>query len=59
MAKAYDKWWDAVYPVMIERGGDLEIQWNKQLLKEKSQNSADGKEVKNPETVNGNEDDKD
>jgi len=45
--------------VMIERGGDLEIQWSKQLLKEKSQNSADGKEVKNPETANGNEDDND
>lgn len=59
MAKAYDKWWNTVYPVMIERGGDLEIQWNKQLLKEKSQNSADGKEVKNPETVNGDEDDND
>lgn len=22
MAKAYDNWWDAVFPVMIERGGD-------------------------------------
>ncbi|MBL9190429.1 MAG: arylsulfatase [Opitutaceae bacterium] len=22
MAAAYDKWWDAVFPVMIERGGD-------------------------------------
>ncbi len=22
MAAAYDKWWDAMYPVMIERGGD-------------------------------------
>ena len=28
MAAAYDKWWDAVYPVMIERGGDREIVWN-------------------------------
>lgn len=25
MAKAYDQWWDDVYPAMIERGGDAEL----------------------------------
>jgi hypothetical protein len=28
MAAAYGKWWDAVYPVMVERGGDREFVWN-------------------------------
>ena len=28
LTAAYDKWWDAVYPVMVERGGDREIVWN-------------------------------
>lgn len=56
MAKAYDTWWDGVYPVMIERGGDLEMQWNKKLLEEMAKDPADPKEVKNPETVSGGED---
>jgi arylsulfatase A-like enzyme len=55
LAAAYDKWWDSVYPVMIERGGDLELQWDKRLLakkaadsaeSEKSKKHSDGKEVK-------------
>jgi hypothetical protein len=25
MTAAYDTWWDAVYPVMVERGGDAEL----------------------------------
>ena len=25
MAAAYDTWWDNLYPVMIERGGDVEL----------------------------------
>ena len=25
MTKAYDQWWDDVYPVMIERGGEAEL----------------------------------
>ena len=25
LAAAYDKWWDAILPVMVERGGDREI----------------------------------
>ena len=29
MAAAYEAWWDAVYPVMVERGGDAEIVWSK------------------------------
>ncbi len=29
MAAAYDAWWDAVYPVMVERGGDAAVVWNK------------------------------
>jgi hypothetical protein len=28
LAAAYGKWWDAVYPVMVERGGDREFVWN-------------------------------
>ena len=28
LAAAYDKWWDGVYPVMVERGGDREFVWN-------------------------------
>ena len=28
MAAAYDKWWDNLYPVMVERGGDREFVWN-------------------------------
>jgi arylsulfatase A-like enzyme len=28
MAAAYDAWWDDTYPVMVKRGGDLDIQWN-------------------------------
>lgn len=28
MAAAYEKWWDAVFPVMLERGGDREIVWS-------------------------------
>jgi hypothetical protein len=35
MAAAYDKWWDDVYPVMIERGGDLEMKWDKKLFEKK------------------------
>ena len=30
MAAAYDSWWDKVYPVMVERGGDAEIVLTKQ-----------------------------
>ncbi|MCX6965270.1 MAG: hypothetical protein NTW41_07965 [Verrucomicrobia bacterium] len=29
MGAAYDKWWDATYPVMVKRGGDAEIVWSK------------------------------
>ena len=29
MGAAYDKWWDATYPVMVQRGGDAEIVWSK------------------------------
>jgi arylsulfatase A-like enzyme len=36
MAKAYDKWWDEIYPVMIERGGDREMKWDKKLLEKNS-----------------------
>jgi len=25
MASAYDAWWDKIYPVMVERGGDAEL----------------------------------
>jgi hypothetical protein len=25
MAAAYDAWWDEIYPVMVERGGDAEL----------------------------------
>ena len=35
MAAAYDKWWDDVYPVMIERGGNLEMKWDKKLFEKK------------------------
>ncbi len=35
MAAAYDSWWDAVYPVMVERGGDAEIVWNNSASKKK------------------------
>ena len=50
MASAYDKWWDDVYPVMIERGGDKEMQWSKLLLNENSKDSVDPKEVKTLES---------
>jgi arylsulfatase A-like enzyme len=55
LAAAYDQWWDSVYPVMIERGGDRDLEWDKRLLdqkaaesaeSEKSKNDSDGKEVK-------------
>jgi hypothetical protein len=29
MAAAYDTWWDDIYPVMVERGGDRVIVWSK------------------------------
>jgi arylsulfatase A-like enzyme len=29
MGAAYDKWWDATYPVMVQRGGDAEIVWSR------------------------------
>ena len=29
MTAAYDTWWDEIYPVMVERGGDREIVWSK------------------------------
>jgi hypothetical protein len=32
MGAAYDKWWDATYPVMVKRGGDAEIVWSKVQL---------------------------
>jgi arylsulfatase A-like enzyme len=32
MGASYDKWWDATYPVMVERGGDAEIVWSKVQL---------------------------
>jgi hypothetical protein len=35
MAAAYEKWWEDVYPVMIERGGDLEMKWDKKLFEKK------------------------
>jgi hypothetical protein len=28
LVAAYGKWWDAVYPVMVERGGDRVFVWN-------------------------------
>jgi arylsulfatase A-like enzyme len=30
MAAAYDAWWDKIYPVMVERGGDAELVLTKQ-----------------------------
>lgn len=32
MAAAYDAWWDEIYPVMVERGGDAEIVWTQVQL---------------------------
>ena len=52
MAAAYDKWWDDVYPVMIERGGDLEMKWDKKLFEKKppakSKEAVDSKAEKAP-----------
>jgi hypothetical protein len=52
MAKAYDKWWDDIYPVMIRRGGDLEMKWDKKLLEKnspsKSKVDGDSKTKKAP-----------
>lgn len=31
LATAYDAWWDETYPIMLKRGGDLELQWNHPL----------------------------
>jgi arylsulfatase A-like enzyme len=35
MAAAYDTWWDKIYPVMVERGGDREIVWSKYFTNQK------------------------
>ena len=35
MAAAYDTWWDEIYPVMVERGGDREIVWSKYFTQKK------------------------
>jgi arylsulfatase A-like enzyme len=35
MAAAYDAWWDEVYPVMVERGGDRQIVWSKYFSNKK------------------------
>ena len=37
MAAAYDAWWDDIYPVMVERGGDAEIVWNRHALQPKNE----------------------
>ena len=34
LAAAYEAWWEDVYPVMVERGGDRDLVWNKLLLNE-------------------------
>jgi len=35
MAASYDAWWDDVYPVMVERGGDRMIVWSKYFTQKK------------------------
>lgn len=42
MAAAYEEWWNAVYPVMVERGGDRDLVWNKLLIKEMKEGGKAG-----------------
>jgi hypothetical protein len=35
MAVAYDTWWDEVYPIMVERGGDRKIIWSNYFTNKK------------------------
>ena len=34
MASAYEAWWDDVFPVMVERGGDRDLVWSSHLIKQ-------------------------
>jgi arylsulfatase A-like enzyme len=39
LAEAYNTWWDDIYPIMVERGGDREVIWNPVLLREQQERS--------------------
>ncbi len=45
MAKAYDSWWDEVYPVMVERGGDAQIEWSDYALPPKDKGKKNAKQA--------------
>ena len=40
MVTAYDRWWDAMLPEMVERGGETPL---KQVLEQKASRAADRK----------------
>ena len=40
MAAAYEAWWDAVYPVMVERGGDRDLVWSQYILDQAKKQKA-------------------
>jgi len=37
MATAYEKWWHDIFPVMIERGGDRELEYSSYLLEKQAE----------------------